>query len=259
MLEDCCEGLTSEETSENTVAQLMEMLIQERADRQREEAQRRKSEDRRIREMEKMTTRREKDMQRQIQLLTQLVGKRDEEDSSGTDHRDQVKLTKLGDGDDIESYIITFERMMTAYEVPKERWIYKLAPNLTGRAQQAYTGLTFEEAGNYETVKQAILERYNVNTETYHRRLRNLSKEPSETHREMAVRGMDLFKKWIWQCKNLGEVSEIVVTEQVLTSMPEDIQIWVREKKPATAAEAGQLAGDYIPELLSPTVKWLTL
>ena len=48
------------------------------------------------------------------------------------------------------------------------------------------------------------------------------------------------------QCKNLEEVSEIVVIEQVLTSMPEDIQIWVREKKPATAAEAGQPAGDYI-------------
>ena len=28
--------------------------------------------------------------------------------------------------------------------------------------------------------------------------------------------------------------------------MPEDIRIWVREKKLATAAETGQLAGDYI-------------
>ena len=173
----------------------MEMLIQERAYRQREEARRRESEDRRIREMQEMTARWEEDMQRQIQLLTQLIGKRDKEDSPGTDHRDQVKLTKLGDGDDIESYITTFERMMTAYEVPKERWIYKLAPNLIGRAQQAYTGLTIEEAGNYKVVKRAILERYDVNAETYRRRLQNLSKKPSETYREMAMRGMDLFKK----------------------------------------------------------------
>ena len=227
-------GPASEETSDNTITQLMEMLIQERADRQKEKAQRKER-----------TAKREEDMQRQIQLLTQLVNKKDR-DPLTIDHRDQVKLTKLGDGDDIESYITTFERMMVAYEVPKERWVYKLAPNLTGRAQQAYTGLTIEEAGNYETVKRAILERYDVNPETYRRRLRNLSKEPSETYREMAVRGMDLFKKWTRQCKTLEEVSEVVVTEQVLTSMPEDIQIWVRENKPATAAEAGRLAGDYM-------------
>ena len=60
------------------------------------------------------------------------------------------------------------------------------------------------------------------------------------------MRGMDLFKKLTRQCKTLDEVSEVVVTGQVLTSMPEDIRIWVREKKPATAAEAGQLTGDYI-------------
>ena len=60
------------------------------------------------------------------------------------------------------------------------------------------------------------------------------------------MRRMDLFKKWTRQCNNLEEVSEIVVTELVLTSMPEDIQVWVRENKPAAAAEACQLAGDYM-------------
>ena len=111
--------MTSEEGSENTVAKLMEMLVQERADRRKEEAQHKE-----------MTAKCEEDMQRQIQLLTQLVNKKDR-DPLAIDHRDQVKLTKLGNGDDIESFITTFERMM----VPKERWIYKLAPNLTGRAQ----------------------------------------------------------------------------------------------------------------------------
>ena len=182
--------MASEEGSENTVAKLMEMLVQERADRQKEEAKHREL-------MEK----REEDLQRQIQLLTELVNKKDR-DPPANDHRDQVKLTKLGGGDDIESYITTFERMMVAYEVPKERWIYKLAPNLTGRAQQAYTGLTIEEAGNYETMKRSILDRYDINSEAYRRRLWTLSKNPSEMYREMAVRGMDLFKKWTKQCKN---------------------------------------------------------
>lgn len=37
-----------------------------------------------------------------------------------------------------------------------------------------------------------------------------------------------------------------MVTEQVLTALPKDIHIWVREQKPGTAMEAGQLAGEYL-------------
>ena len=124
--------------------------------RQKEEAQGKEVEDKRIRKMLELMAKREEDMQRQIQLLTQLVNKKDKEDYSGTGHHDQVKVTKLGDGDDIELYISTFKRMMVAYEVPKEQWIYKLAPNLTGRALQAYTGLTIEEARDYEALKRSM-------------------------------------------------------------------------------------------------------
>ena len=39
-----------------------------------------------------------------------------------------MKLTKLGEEDDIESFLTMFERMMVAYDVTKERWPFKLAP-----------------------------------------------------------------------------------------------------------------------------------
>ena len=39
--------------------------------------------------------------------------------------------------------------MMTSYEIPTDRWVYKLAPHLTGQAQKAYAT---DEA--YETVKK---------------------------------------------------------------------------------------------------------
>lgn len=35
----------------------------------------------------------------------------------------------------------TFECLMQAYEVPQERWKFKLAPKLVGKAQQATTAL----------------------------------------------------------------------------------------------------------------------
>ena len=65
----------------------------------------------------------------------------------------------------------TFERMMVAYEIPRARWVFKQAPQLSGKAQKAYTALSAEEAVEYERVKEAILARYNINLETYRRRL----------------------------------------------------------------------------------------
>lgn len=63
-------------------------------------------------EMQKLMEKREDDIQQQIELLTRLVGEKKLEDVGA---REQVKLTKFSEGDDIESYLT-----MTAYEVPKE-------------------------------------------------------------------------------------------------------------------------------------------
>ena len=68
-----------------------------------------------------------------------------------------MKLQRLANNDDVEAYLVTFERLMTVHEIPQNRWAYKLAPQLTGRTQQAYAAMPMEETGNYELVKTAIL------------------------------------------------------------------------------------------------------
>lgn len=46
-----------------------------------------------------------------------------------------MRLTRLTDNDDIEAYLTTFDQMMWAYDITKERWAFKVAPQLTGKAQ----------------------------------------------------------------------------------------------------------------------------
>ena len=60
-------------------------------------------------------------------------------------HNLQVKLVALSEKD-IEAYLATFERIMEAYKVPKSEWMYHLAPQLTGRAQQAFAALPGDNA-----------------------------------------------------------------------------------------------------------------
>ena len=55
--------------------------------------------------------------------------------------------------------------MMEVYDIRKETWAYKLAPQLTGNAQQVYTAMQPEKAGDYEVLKSAVLRRYDMNEE----------------------------------------------------------------------------------------------
>ena len=101
----------------------------------------------------------------------------------------QVKLVPLTAQDDIESYLVTFERIMGAYKV---QWTYYLAPQLTGKAQQAYAALPSDESQTYDKVKAATLLRYGVNEEAYRRRFQAADRKDGETNRELAVRLLDL-------------------------------------------------------------------
>ena len=92
-----------------------------------------------------------------------------------------IKLKRLTDSDDIESYLTTFERMMQAYKVDGSRWALKLAPELTGQALQVYASMDPSDAECYDSVKSAILRRFNINDETYRQRFRKKSKIQGRT------------------------------------------------------------------------------
>ena len=52
--------------------------------------------------------------------------------------RREPKYRKLEDNDDVEHYLVAFERFATMYNLPKGVWAQKLAPLLSGKAQAAY-------------------------------------------------------------------------------------------------------------------------
>ena len=108
-------------------------------------------------------------------------------------------LSRLTEEDDIEAYLTTFERMMKGYSIEKGKWSYRLAPNLTGRAQQAFAALPQAEVGDYDKLKEAILVRYNVNQETYRQRFRSSKRKPEESHEELVTRLSDICGKSVDQ------------------------------------------------------------
>ena len=186
---------------------------------------------------------RDRELRAQLDLLSKLAEAKSDSPKSGSES--EFRVVKLSEKDDIEAYLTTFERLMTAYAVAKSKWIFKLAPQLTGKAQQAYAALPTDQALDYDVVKAAILRRYDITEETYRQRFRASTKGVEETHRELATRLGDLANKWLKDVATVEQVKDTVVLEQFLNCLSPTIRIWIKERKTKSVLEAGQLADDY--------------
>ena len=137
----------------------------------------------------------------------------------------EIKVTKLTEADDIEAYLTTFERLMQVYEVPQERWAFKLAPQLVGKAQQAYAAPSPDDVKDYAILKKAILLRYDIIEESYRQRFRAASRKEGETNRELSARLQDVADKWTQGCNTKEELKDLIVLEQLVSTLPESVCI----------------------------------
>ena len=160
--------------------------------------------------------------------------------------QDKLVLSKFNEGEDVEAYLTTFERLMTVYGIDEERWAIKLASQLSGRAQQAYAALSADVAGDYKRVKKAILRRCDISEETYRQRFRATRRKENEAYSELATRLQDLAGKWLADCDSVQTIMDKLVMEQMLDVMPANLRIWLCERKPTSVAETGSMADDYL-------------
>ena len=56
----------------------------------------------------------------------------------------------------------------------------------------------------------------------------------------------NVFGKWTRGCETLEQLADLMVTEQLLNTLPLSIKIWVEERRLKTAEKAAQLANNYI-------------
>lgn len=157
-------------------------------------------------------------------------------------HR-EPKLLPLSPEDDIEQFLTTFERIAYVCHWPRDGWAVRLVPLLTGKARSAYVMMDMKDSDNYGKVKAAILSKFEITPDTYRRRFRSLKIESGETPQELYVRLKDLFVKWVKPgTSTVEEITETIILEQFLRMLQPELEIWIREHDPKTAAEAARLA-----------------
>ena len=68
---------------------------------------------------------------------------------------------------EVDQYFLHFEKIATNCEWPKDSWTMLLQSVLVGKAREIFSQLSVELSANYDTVKELILNGYELVPEAY--------------------------------------------------------------------------------------------
>ena len=160
------------------------------------------------------------------------------------------ELPPFADGhDDLDNYLLRFERYAGVAGWEKQIWATQLSALLSGRALEVYSRLSQEDAMEYDVLKVALLKRYSFTEEGYRQRFREAKPANHESPSQFIVRLRNFFNKWV-ELSNSEATYEGVVSlmiyEQFINSCPKELAIHLKERKPKTVEEMAEWAEQYL-------------
>ncbi|XP_049334950.1 uncharacterized protein LOC125801744 [Astyanax mexicanus] len=103
------------------------------------------------------------------------------------------------------------------------------------------------DISSYAKVKEAILQKFEINKDTYRQQFRHAHIKPKETPRELHCRLKGLYEKWIRpKEKSKDEIGDAIVLEQFLSVLNPELRRWIIERSPESTARAVELAEAFI-------------
>jgi len=83
-----------------------------------------------------------------------------------------VKLVPKFSENDVETFLIAFEKVAELSNFPPHKYAAILQAHLTGKDLKVFTELSVEECRDHPTLKAALLQAYSVVPEVYRKRFR---------------------------------------------------------------------------------------
>lgn len=217
------------------IEQLMTFLLQERAEERRDRRQReeRESEEREVR------LRYLEDIQSQVRPRQEDLVK-----------PARLELPPFDDREDLDSYLTQFERLATVLKWDRSSWAIRLSTKLRGKAREVLDRMSADEATHdYDALKKALLDRYQLTAETYRIKLRSAKKGKDESYPQFVVKLDIWLRRWIALSKKdetFEDLRNLLLLEQMLEGMTPELAKYVKERKPQTVKDAAEIAETYL-------------
>ncbi|XP_053378778.1 uncharacterized protein LOC128548205 [Mercenaria mercenaria] len=165
--------------------------------------------------------------------------------------------------DNIDAYLERFERYAQSQKWEEESWAISLSSLLTGMGLEVYTSMPQEEACNYDSLKKAILRRYQLTEDGFRSKFRQSKPDQGESVFQFVSRIKRYFSRWTELAgieKTYESLCDLMIREQFIEGCSAELAVFLKERTPKSMDEITRLAEQYIeahkgtPSILSKSV-----
>lgn len=197
----------------------------------------------------------ERERERQHELAMQALSNRG---SSSSQHNvsampcinltEALKLVPNFQEVNVAEFFVSFERIASRLEWPKEYWTTLIQSKLLGKAQKVYVTLDEDLSSDYDSVKAIVLKAYELVPEAYRQRFRNLQKERGQTFVEFARAKEQFAGDWLKskEVTDFEKLKELILVEEFKRSVPNEVKVHLEELKLETLQEVAIASDEYL-------------
>ena len=270
--EDSVETIDEDKESNLTFDQRLQLLQLERqismeereAEREKREYERQIERERREYESQKAREEEER-LVREEERLRILRNDKEEfaireagRQQSGIRKPKFIKIREMREGEDIDDYFRIFEMTAKAQGLPEDEWVGNLVPKLTEKAKSIYLEIPDPAAQNYEESKSVIIKGYQLTADHYRYRFRTSEKKPDEDFVQWGYRTRRYLNRWMAVAEATGDAEKILeqfMIERLLDAVSPELRAWLKEQKPKSTEELGNLANLHVQSRKGPLVE----
>ncbi|KAJ8031607.1 hypothetical protein HOLleu_24852 [Holothuria leucospilota] len=168
-------------------------------------------------------------------------------DTGGFDVSKHVKFVPKFQEDNVEKFFNHFEKLGEQLKWPRDKWSILIQSNFTGKAQEVYSALSIEDSMDYDKVKKAILQAYELVPEAYRQKFRKYRKADTQTYVEFAYQKERHFDRWCASKKvsTFDALRQLMLVEEFKRCVNDDIKTHLEENKADKLSEVANLADQY--------------
>jgi len=195
----------------------------------------------------------EKEMQETMEAGRHSMDEEDNDEIGISNARKIVKGPKMPcfeeSKDNMDAFLHRFEIYAGTQGWKKEQWAVYLSALLKGRALEVYSRLPIEDAQDYDTLKDALLKRFNLTEEGFKQKFKTAKSETNEAPAQFITRLKSYLMRWIELAnvkKDFEGITNLVIKEQYLETCSLQLAVFLRERKPADLDQLAKLAEQYL-------------
>ena len=146
--------------------------------------------------------------------------------------------------DQMDSYLTRFESYATACKWDPAMWALYLSALLKGRALEVFVRLSKDDQSDYEQIREALLNNFNLTERQFKRKFRESRPGKSETFRQFSSRMASYLEKWLAMAKvekTFEAVCDFLARDQFLEIANQDMYVFL---KPKSFKTLGDMARD---------------